>query len=206
MSDQSTHPFLWNNQRNNLEVDTIQGIYEEATYLYGTDLVYVKRTLSQEEPIFGEFLSKVSTEGVPIRLFVEQVEQFDGGDMYSKFGLQLSDEMTVYGPKITFQDAEILPKPQDLILHVPSQKLFEITHVVDDREGAAFYPMGRNFSYKLTCKIYSHDYSETADVINVPEIANLDLVNDEDFDLQNQEVQDSGSTFIDTTENDPLTG
>jgi hypothetical protein len=206
MADQEFHPFLFSNQRNNREVKTLEGIYEESTYLFGTDVVYVKRTLAQEEPVFGEFLSKVAEEGVDMRLFVEQVEQFDGADMYSKFGLTLSDEMSVYGPKVTFEDAGILPKPQDLVLHVPSNKLFEITHVADDREGAAFYPLGDNFSYKLSCKIYAHDYSETEDATNIPEIIELDAVNDEDIALNNTEIQTEGAAFIDTDESDPLTG
>ena len=205
MADQKSHPFLFNNQVDNIEAETYGGIFEECTHLFGTDVKYVKRTLAFEEPIFGEFLAKAATEGVDMRLFVEQVEMFEGaGDMYSKFGLQLGDEMTVHGPKVTFSDAGVLPRPQDLILHVPSDKLFEITHVQDDKDGAAFYPLGNNFGYRITCKLYNHDYSETENVVNYPELQALDDMNLEDVTENTEPIRVEAVQHVDKTESDPI--
>lgn len=201
------HPFRFNEQRNNPDLETIVSIYDEITWLYGTDLKYISRELANTEQVFGEFLSMILREAKDIRLFVQQVEQFEGaGPMYTKFGLTLQDEMTCYGPKILFESKGILPKPDDIILHVPSNRLFEVAHVYDEKNEAAFYPLGENIAYRLQCSVYQHDYSEIhPDVIeDIPDIAALDEANPLDLEVNNEEYKGEAASHIDDTEKDPL--
>jgi hypothetical protein len=204
--DEDKVPFLFNNQRENPDIETIKGIYLEATYLYGTDCKYIRRELTNENVAFGEFRSMILAESTDIRLFVEQLEQFDGAQMYTKFGLQLNDEATMFGPKILFENKGIMPKPNDIIYHVPSQRLFEVTHVDDEKNGTPFYMLGENTGYRLQCAIYQHDYSEISDdVIDaIPEMAQFDEQNADDTAVNNEEYEGEAGNYIDETERDPL--
>lgn len=198
-------------------------IYNEFTYQHGTDVIFIERTPNEAEEIFGEYLQKKISRGTPMRLFVEEVEMWNGaGDTYTKFGLQVNDECTLHCPKIAFEQSRpgLYPKYNDLIYLVNAKKLFEITHI-EDETSPAFYLLGNRSCYKISCKTYAYDHSEISDDISIPtEIQALDkLVNNPitgiDWDIQEKEISRSNKKveqikiaeqIIDSTENDPLLG
>lgn len=200
----------------------------EWYYLYGTDIVFLPREVNKEETTFGEYLSAVFNVGKPMRMFVEEVEAWSGGgDMYSKFGLQVTDEATLYLNKSSFAKATsgsnapsgLFPKQGDLIYITKSQKLYQIAHVEDEIQ-PAFYLLGNRAGYKFTCKLFAYTHELISQEVSsgIPEaimaIDNLlqdlegNMVNLEtkEYNQNNKPIIQSAVPVIDNSETDPLLG
>lgn len=233
----NTAPFRFNENYDTSEAgeaNTYNNIFAEAVYLYGVDVVYIERTLNTPEQIFGEYLGAVLTQGTPMRLYNEELTQGGwggGGDMYAKFGLQVTDESTFYGPKIIFDQAKLntdpatstdqpfipfYPKQNDLIYFVKGKKLFEINHIENEAQ-PGMYIFGNKNSYVFKCKLYTYDHSAVKVDASLPaEIQALDnvtQVGNQLFDLKSTEkanfndkvvAENIKNTIVDTTEKDPL--
>jgi hypothetical protein len=201
---------------------TMDGLATEFYLLYGTDINFLPRELHKEDTTFGEFLSATIEKGYPLRMFLEEVEAWSGnGDMYSKFGLQVTDEATLYINKSSFlaQTQDTYPKQGDLIYVEKSQKLFQIKHVEDEVQ-PAFYLLGNRAGFKFTCGLfaYNHEAISQNPATGIPAaVQALDaLLNDMDgnvvalpekeFNQNNKPVIVSATPIIDTTERDPLQG
>lgn len=224
-------PFLFNavydiNQSN--EANTYNQIASEFQYLHGTDVVFMPRDVGVEEPIFGEYLAAKITKGIPLRVFIEEVEAWAGaGDMYSRFGLQVTDECTIHTNKTSWLQAmqaiageDIYPKQGDLFFVHKAQKLFQISHI-EDEATPGFYLFGNRTGYKIQCKMFSYNHEEIsqAEGSNIPSaVAALDDLlaqqdNEELVPLNVKEennfiapIEAEAATIIDQTENDPLLG
>lgn len=188
----------------------------EAIWKYGTDVIFVPRELSGVEEIFGEYLAYTLRQGYPYRMFVEEVEQWGGmGDAYAKFGLRVTDQMTCFMPKDSMRVVNpdnslgdlVYPKHNDLIYHVPSKKLFEITHI-EPEATPSFYLFGNMVCWKFSCNLYTYDHSEVIDDASLPP-GLLDLSMDTestDYDRNNAKIKQNviDEAVIDGTEVDPL--
>jgi hypothetical protein len=211
------------------EANTYNNIFAEATYQFGSDVVFIERTVNTPEFIFGEYLGSVLAAGTPMRLFQEELTAWGGGgDMYKKFGLTVTDEVTFYCPTLTFMTAKpdpdnegqflpFFPKQSDLILHVNSKKLFEIQHI-ETEAAPGFFVFGNKNSYVMKCKMYTYDHSgidASADSLP-PEIKALDnvtTVGNKTFDLLSNEENNfnkpiateiTKNKILDNSETDPL--
>lgn len=155
------YPFLFNNEKNNIEVNTFLDIFDECVYLYGTDVKYIKIENKNEEPIFGEYLKKILSNSINIRMFMEELSEFGGqSDLYSKFGLKITDEATLYiSKRMIKENYGIVPMVGDLIFLEKASKLFEIQHI-EDEVPSGFYPLGKNFVLKFSLKMYKYDNQE----------------------------------------------
>lgn len=155
------YPFLFNNEKNNIEVNTFLDIFDECVYLYGTDVKYIKIENKNEEPIFGEYLKKILSNSINIRMFMEELSEFGGqSDLYSKFGLKITDEATLYiSKRMIKENYGIVPMVGDLIFLEKASKLFEIQHI-EDEAPSGFYPLGKNFVLKFSLKMYKYDNQE----------------------------------------------
>lgn len=210
------YPFLFNDgDRPDNEIVTLENMYEECTYLYGTDLYYIPIELYNEEDTFGEYLSRVASIGISFRGFVEQTDEFEGnGYMFTKFGLQLQDEMNVFVLKRILKNKNIIPKENDLIYHKRSDKIFEIEFIDDDKNGSNFYPLGANISYRIRCKLYNNDYRTDFSLLNSEQVEDasneiikkLDLLNTQDVEENNIPLENinTDNDIIDNEEIDPL--
>ena len=68
----------------------------EAIKIYGVDVQYMPRTIFNEIEEFGEDPLSHFTLAVPIEVYVNNLENFQGaGDFLSKFNLELRDQITV---------------------------------------------------------------------------------------------------------------
>lgn len=219
-------PFKFNNTYDitaSNEANTYNNIYSEFAYLYGSDIIFLPREVNKEETTFGEYLAATIERGYQIRLFIEETEAWSGnGDMYSKFGLQVTDECTLYCNKLTFSQATsgIYPKQSDLIYIVKSQKLFQISHI-EDEVSPAFYLLGNRAGYKIQCKLFSYHHesiNQDSDSgipqsiqaldnllnnIMEPEASATTLENKE-FTNNNKPIQTQANPLIDDTEQDLL--
>lgn len=194
----------------------------EFYLLYGSDITFLPRELYKEDSVFGEYLSPVFEKGYPLRMFVEEVEAWSGnGDMYSKFGLQVTDESTMYINKSSFlaQTNNTYPKQGDLVFHHKSNKLFQISHIENECQ-PAFYLLGNLGGYKFSNKLFSYNHEVISQSVSagIPTaIQALDnLLNDldgnlvdlptKDFNQNNKPIITNANLIIDEGEVDPLLG
>lgn len=217
------HPFRFNNEDDSVDIQLFKDIYEEGVYLYGSDIVYIRTTNDQLEPIFGEHLAKRLESGTPLRAFIEQTEGWEGlGDTFSKYGLRNSDDFTMHMAKVTFEDLGWVPKVGDVIYHVTAKRLWEVEWIKDDLAPTSFMPLGKYIAYSIGCKTYKHDHATASeeiladDNLHIERITNTlfgtDGAGDQtttpmiqtELDNHNTKIQDDANTFIDASEIDPL--
>jgi hypothetical protein len=208
------------------EANLFDNINSEFTYLYGSDFVYMPKEVGPAEAIFGEYLAAVIDRGFPIRLFIEEVEAWSGGgDMFSKFGLQVTDECTLFCNKTTFSNASqaasgvmVYPKEGDLVYVVKAKKLFEVSNV-EDATSPGFYLFGNRTGYKIQCKMftYNHEVISQSPSAGIPTaIQALDALlaategnttvtlNQKEITNNNVPIRTQTSTVLDTSEEDAL--
>ena len=144
----------------------------EVIQIHGMDVFYLPRTLVKEDLIMGEdVLSKFST-AYEIEMYLKTTEGFGGeGDLVSKFGLDVRDEVIFTVHKDRFELATDLAKPLegDLVYLPISKGLFEIKFVEHEQP---FYQSGKNYSFDITCELFQ--YSEEQLETGVTAIDNIE--------------------------------
>jgi hypothetical protein len=139
--------------------------------------------------------------------------------MYSKFGLQVTDESTCYINKSSFlaQTNNTYPKVNDLIYHHRSKKLFQINGIENEVQ-PAFYLLGQDSGYKFTNKLFAYNHENISQAVDsgIPvaiqalDALLLDLegnnvtLPEKEFNQNNKPIITKAAPIIDTTEIDPL--
>ncbi len=168
----------FNNVTSNVEQDLINDLTSEVIQIHGMDVFCIPRILVKEDLLLGEdVLSKFGSTGrvYEIEMYLKGTEGFGGeGDLVSKFGLDVRDEVIFTVHKDRFNLATDMDKPLEgdlIFLPMPSaplNALFEIKFVEHEQP---FYQAGKNYSFDLTCELfqYSEEQLETgiADIDNI---------------------------------------
>jgi hypothetical protein len=159
----------------NTEQSLVQDLVDEQIHLYGMDVFYVPKTMlidrSLNDVVLNEF-----REAHLIEMMLINVEGFGGSGAVamSKFGLKLSDEITLAVSKRKWSLKPDLmsstsvpgrPNEGDLIYVPMTKNIYEIKFV--ERE-VPFYQLGKNYIFSLTCELM-----ENAD--NVFDTGNADI-------------------------------
>jgi len=77
------------------EQDLIEDLTIEAIKVYGHNLKYIPRTIVARDNLYGEDSLSTFNDAADVEMYIKNVEGFDGeGDLLSRFGLQIRDEMT----------------------------------------------------------------------------------------------------------------
>ena len=147
------------NVTSHAEQELINDLTSEVIKIHGMDVFYIPRSVSSsEDPVLGEdVLSSFSTT-YEIEMYLKGTEGFGGeGDLVSKFGLDVRDEVIFTVHKDRFNLATDMDKPLegDLIFLPINKGLFEIKFVEHEQP---FYQAGKNYSFDITCELYQ--YSE----------------------------------------------
>ena len=207
----------------NNEASLYNSISGEAEYLHGWDVVYLPREVNLEETVFGEYLSAAIRLGIPMRVILDEVEAWSGnGDMFTKIGLQVTDECTIQANITAWTEATsglYYPKQGDLFYINKSQKLFQISHIENETK-PGFYLFGNRTAYRITCKLFSYQHEEvnTSPDSGIPAavqaIDNLMLdisgntktLDEKEMEYNNQNTRTQSAIVTNTTEVDPITG
>ena len=148
--------------RQSSEQDVVEQLTIETIKIHGFDMYYIPRTLVNEDTLFGEDILSKFEEAVPIEMYIESVDGFEGeGDFISKFGLQIKDSVSLVVSKKRFQ-AQLnhvvsRPKEGDLIYLPLTQGLFEIKFVEHENP---FYQLGKLYTYKLSCELFTYSQEQ----------------------------------------------
>ncbi len=141
-------------------------MWAECIGITGITAFYVPRDSVTVDTIYGEDPLKTFTSSYQIDVYVSNYNQFQGqNEMFSKFGLQMHDDMTVLISRQTFQSQVMVnatynrPLEGDLIW-LPNIRgtgiLYEIKYANPD---ADFNILGRKFPYYYELKLEEFKYS-----------------------------------------------
>ena len=77
------------------EQDLIEDLTIESIKIYGHDVKYVPRTIVARDNLYGEDSLSTFNNAADVEMYIKNVEGFEGeGDLLSRFGLQIRDEIT----------------------------------------------------------------------------------------------------------------
>lgn len=141
-----------------------QALYEElvheAIQFNGIDAFYMpRRSQTKFDPLFGDDPSKMFTEAYPVELYIETFDKFEGGELFSKFGLEIRKQAKFLISTRSFNTTMPVGYGRPLegdILWLPNfQAFLEIKYAEDE---AMFYTFGENqtgaglYGFSLICE------------------------------------------------------
>ena len=145
----------------------VQDLINEQLQIFGVEVMYLPRKIVSKDNIFTEIESSKFDNTFAIEAYVNTYEGYTGaGDVMTKFGMSLKDELTVTISKERFEDfispfleglpdseVEVTSRPRegDLIYFPLGQRLFEIKFVEHEKP---FYQLGKTYVYELQCELF----------------------------------------------------
>ena len=146
------------------EQNVVEDLTIETIKAMGKDMVYIPRTLVNEDKLFGEDLISKFDDGYQLEMYIASVDGFEGeGDILSKFGLEIRDRVELIVSRKRFEqtvgDYESITRPKegDLIFFPLSKTLFEINFVEHENP---FYQLGKLYTYRLSCEVFTYSQEE----------------------------------------------
>lgn len=175
----------------------------ECIKIYGFDVYYMPRQTVNRDWILGEDPLNKFKDAYPIEVYLEDVLGFGGGELLSKFGVELRDTANFlmarrrWDELIGRKGTSVLPgRPAegDLLYFPLTQALFQIKLVEATNP---FFQVGKLYVYKLQCELYQYSNEEID--TGVKEIDNLtDLLHENVLDYQLKLEDGLGSLNLET--------
>ena len=145
------------------EQDLHESLVIEQIQMFGKDVYYIPRTLVKEDHLFGEDTISQFNGAFAIEAYIANTTGFGGdGELYSKFGLRITDQMEFVISRKRFTQAvdnntvltvEGRPNEGDLIWFPLAKKLFQINFVEYE---SPFYEFGKNYVWNLKTEIFEY--------------------------------------------------
>ena len=146
----------------------IQSLINEQLKIYGVEVTFIPRKFVNQSSIIEEVQASKFDDNFLIEAYVENYDGYAGaGDVLTKFGMSLRDEVTLTISKERFEefispfmeaddDIELSSRPRegDLVFFPLGQRLFEIKFVEHEEP---FYQLGSNYVYKLKCELFEYE-------------------------------------------------
>ena len=145
----------------------VQDLINEQLKMYGVDVIYLPRRIIKKDSLFTELESSTFSDNFSIEAYVNTYEGYGGaGDIMTKFGMSLKDELIITISKERFEDfispfleglpdneVEVTSRPRegDLIYFPLGKRIFEIKFVEHEKP---FYQLGKNYVYELKCELF----------------------------------------------------
>ncbi len=148
-----------------------QDLINEHLKIYGVEVTYIPRKVIGTDDVWNEIESSKFDDNFSIEAYVNTYEGYSGaGDVLTKFGMNIRDEVTLTISKERFEDfiapfmaglddgtddSEMIltsrPREGDLIYFPLGQRLFEVKFVEHEDP---FYQLGKNYVYQLKCELF----------------------------------------------------
>jgi len=148
----------------------IQDLINEQLKIYGVDVIYIPRKFVRKQTIIREIQSSKFDDNYAIEAYINNYDGYSGqGDILSKFGVNLKDELSLVISKERFEDfispflevsddSEIIlasrPREGDLVYFPLGQRLFEVKFVEHE---VNFYQLGKLYMYELKCELFEYE-------------------------------------------------
>ena len=152
----------------------IQELINEQLTIYGVEVIYLPRKIVNQDTVLNEIQSSKFDDNFAIEAYVNTYEGYGGaGDIMTKFGMSLKDELTVTISKERYEDfiapflglgelntnnddeINVISRPRegDLIYFPLGRRLFEVKFVEHEQP---FYQLGKNYVYQLKCELFEY--------------------------------------------------
>ena len=138
--------------------------------IYGVEVTYIPRKFVNRQTIIEEVQQAKFDDNFSIEAYVNTYEGYGGqGDIMTKFGMSLRDELTLTISRERFEDfigafltalpddeiiVDTRPREGDLVYFPLGQRLFEIKFVEHEEP---FYQLGKNYVYQLKCELFEYE-------------------------------------------------
>jgi len=148
----------------------VQDLINEQLTIYGVEVTYIPRKFVRKQTIIEEIQSSRFDDNFLIEAYVNTYEGYSGaGDILTKFGMSLRDELTITISKERFEDfiaaflaampddeIELATRPRegDLVYFPLCQRLFEVKFVEHEQP---FYQLGKSYVYELKCELFEYE-------------------------------------------------
>ncbi len=148
----------------------VQELINEQLRMYGVEVTYIPRKFVRKETILEEVSSSAFDDNFLLEAYVNTYEGHSGaGDILTKFGMSLRDEVTLIISRERFEDfispflnsmdedeIEVATRPRegDLIYFPLGQRLFEVKFVEHEQP---FYQLGKLYVYELKCELFEYE-------------------------------------------------
>mgnify|MGYP002014353224 CR=1 FL=1 len=163
--DMALNPFFL--QGSQSEQRLVQNLINEQLQIYGVEVSYIPRKFVNVKSIIQEVQSSKFDDNFSIEAYIDNYDGYSGtGDVLTKFGMSLRDEVTLTISREKFEDfiapfmaaddylLSTRPREGDLIFFPLGQRLFEIKFVEHEEP---FYQLGKNYVYKLKCELFEYE-------------------------------------------------
>jgi len=160
------------------EQSLVQDLIDEQIKMYGIECYYIPRQI-YEDKLWGDIYYSQFKDSYLIEMYLENYEKFGGnGDMLSKFGLRVTDEVTLTVSRRRWKDFVDVstnkivtgrPNDGDLIWFPLNETVFEIKYVENQKP---FYQLNNLYVYTMTCEIF--EYGDSIFDTGIEEIDNTE--------------------------------
>ena len=146
----------------------VQDLINEQLKIYGVEVTYIPRKFVRKQTIIKEVQSSAFDDNFLLEAYLNTYEGYSGqGDIMTKFGVSLRDEVTLTISKERFEDFispfleadedyELASRPRegDVIFFPLGGRLFEVKFVEHEDP---FYQLGKNYVYQLKCELFEYE-------------------------------------------------
>ena len=159
----------------------VQDLINEQLRMYGVEVVYIPRKIVNRDEILAEVQSSKFDNAYIIEAYLNTYEgHTGGGDILSKFGMQLKDEINLVISRERYEEyigafiqdedpyeieVALRPREGDVIYFPLSERFFEVKFVEHEKP---FYQLGKGYTYELNCELFEYE-NEVLDV-GIPEV------------------------------------
>ena len=157
-------------QGSDQEQRLVQDLINEQLQIYGVEVTYIPRKYVNRKTIIEEVNASKFDDNFTIEAYVNTFEGYGGqGDILTKFGMSLRDELVVSISKERFEDfiaafltalpdeeinVDTRPREGDLIYFPLGGRLFEVKFVEHEQP---FYQLGKNYIFELKCELFEYE-------------------------------------------------
>jgi len=141
--------------------DLYEDLINEAVDFFGIEAQYmVRESLSNFDVLFGDDPAKLFKQVYSITVYVQTVDQFEGFEAISKFGLEIRKQARFLVPTRLFNQRMPAgfgrPREGDIVYLTQFGAFFEIKKADEEN---IFYTFGRNntYGYSLVCEKWNYD-------------------------------------------------
>jgi hypothetical protein len=161
------NPFFLQGSPN--EQRLVQDLINEQLKIYGIDVIYIPRKFVRKQTIIKEIQSSKFDDNFAIEAYINNYDGYTGqGDILTKFGMSLKDELSLIVSKERFEDFILTfleetdpeielnsrPREGDLVYFPLGQRLFEVKFVEHE---VNFYQLGKLYVYELKCELFEYE-------------------------------------------------
>jgi hypothetical protein len=148
----------------------VQDLINEQLKIFGVEVIYIPRKFVDRKTIVKEVTASKFNDNFSIEAYVNSYEGYTGGgDILSKFGMSLRDDVSLIISRDRFEDFiapflasmdtdEIIlasrPREGDIVYFPLGQRLFEVKFVEHEQP---FYQLGKLYVYELKCELFEYE-------------------------------------------------